>query len=58
MIPRTVTALVILVLALCALLAAEHWNDDPHPLLIDAACSLPNPCDKVDCRRPDTRKLA
>lgn len=61
--PRLVTALLTIILALCAYAAAIHWSDDRHPLMIDAqGCSppvrLPNPCDSTNCNRPNTRLFA
>jgi len=41
--PRFIAALITIALALCALWSAEHWNDAPHPLLIDAAAVVLTP---------------
>jgi hypothetical protein len=63
-IERLIVAIIIIAFVLCGYLALIHWNDDPHPLVVDAAaCSspvvrLPNPCNTVNCNRIDTRRIA
>lgn len=50
---RMAVALALIVLALAVLLFASSYGDKPV-MLIDAAaspCTLPNPCDTVDCNR-------
>ena len=36
MIERLVAALILIGVALCGYFALIHWNDDPHPLMVDA----------------------
>lgn len=40
---RLVAALIVIALALCGLWSVIHWNDDPNPLLIDAAAIVTTP---------------
>lgn len=42
---RLIAALILIALALCGYLSLVHWQEDPHPLVIEAAadrwCDFP-----------------
>jgi hypothetical protein len=64
-IERLIVAIIIIAVVLCGYWALIHWNDDPHPLVVDAAATcpapivrLPNPCSTMNCNRIDTRRIA